>query len=107
MEVVWSNLAVESLYDILAYIQISFGKRTANSVALKIISFVESLGSSPYIGKRIPDLSDSENIRCAFYKQNHIYYQISDNQIEIILIWDGRQNPANLQKLLINFLINK
>ena len=57
MEVVWSDLAIESLYDILAYVQGFFGKKTANNIAIKVISFVESLGSSPYVGKRLLHLS--------------------------------------------------
>ena len=57
MEVVWSDLAIESLYDILSYIQGFFWEKTANNIAVKIISFIESLGSSPYVGKRLLHLS--------------------------------------------------
>lgn len=104
MEVVWSDLALESLYDILSYVQGFFGKKTANNVAVKIISFVESLGNSQYIGKQLLHLSQYGEIRCAFYKQDHIYYHIYEGRIEVIIIWDGRQDPRRLQNLLINFL---
>ncbi len=104
MEIVWSDLAIESLYDILLYVQGFFGKKTANNISVKIISFVESLGSSPYIGKRLSHLSQYGEIRCIFYKQNHIYYQIYEDRIEVIIIWDGRQDPRRLQNLLIDFL---
>ena len=100
----WSDLAFESFYDILLYVQGFFGKKTADGIAAKIISFVESLGSSPYLGKQISHLSQYGEIRCAFYKQNHIYYQTFDNKILIIIVWDGRQDPHQLQNLLINFL---
>lgn len=36
--------------------RVSLGK-TANNIAVKIISFIESLGSSPYVGKRLLHLS--------------------------------------------------
>lgn len=104
MEVVWSDLAIESLYDILSYIQGFFGKKTTNNIAVKIISFIESLGSSPYVGKRLLHLSQYGEIRCTFYKQDHIYYQIYEDRIEVIIIWDGRQEPRRLQNLLIDFL---
>lgn len=104
MEVVWSDLAFESLYDIISYIQGFFGKKTANNIAAKIISFTNSLGTSPYIGQQLLHLSKYGEIRCAFYKQDHIYYQIFENKIEVIIIWDGRQDPRRLQNLLIDFL---
>lgn len=37
------------------------------------ISFADSLGISPYFGKRLGYLASYGEIRCIFYKQNHIY----------------------------------
>lgn len=104
MEIVWSDLAVESLSDIVSYIQGFFGKRTAQNIAAKILSFVDTLASSPYMGKQLLHLSRYGEIRCAFYKQNHVYYQLFEDRIEIIIVWDGRQDPHRLQSLLIDFL---
>mgnify|MGYP003003515448 CR=1 FL=1 len=104
MEIVWSDLAFESFSDILQYIQGFFGKKTADSIAAKMISFVESLGHSPRMGRELLHLSRYGEERCAFYKQNHIYYQVFENRIEVIIIWDGRQDPRHLQNLLIDFL---
>ena len=84
MEVVWSDLAIESLYDILSYIQGFFGKKLQIILLLTFVSIWR--------------------IRCIFYKQDHIYYQIYEDRIEVIIIWDGRQDPCRLQNLLIDFL---
>lgn len=78
MEITWSGLAVESLSDILTYIQ-------------------------SFFGKRVSSLSHLGEVRCALYKQNHIYYLINDKHIEIILIWDGRQDPKQLQNIFYSF----
>ena len=107
MEIVWSDLAIESLVDIVAYIQSCFGKKLADSTARKIIHTVSSIGVTPYIGKKVDSFSQFSDIRCVFYKQNHVYYMVFDNHIEIILVWDGRQDPQRLQNLLVDFLINK
>lgn len=104
MEVVWSDLAFESFSNIIQYIQGFFGKKMADDIAIKIISFIESLGRSPHLGKKLSRLSQYGEIRCTFYKQNHIYYQIFEDRIEIIIVWDGRQDPCRLQNLLIDFL---
>lgn len=107
MEIVWSDFAVESLSNIFVYVQSFFGKRTASATAQKVIAFVESLANTPYLGKHLLHLSQFGEVRCVFYKQNHIYYLITENRIEIILVWDGRQDPRRLQHLLVDFLIKK
>lgn len=104
MEVVWTDLAVESLSDILSYVQGFFGKRIAKSTSDKIVSFVSTLGTSPYIGRRLATLSSYGEVRCAYYKQNHIYYRIKEQRIEIIIVWDGRQDPLRLRSMLLDFL---
>lgn len=104
MEVVWSDLALASFADILHYIQSFFGQKIADKAAVGIISFVDSLGTSPYLGKRLDHLASYGEIRCIFYKQNHIYYQIIAERIEIVIVWDGRQDPKRLQNLVISFL---
>lgn len=104
MEVVWSDLAFESFLNILQYIQNFFGEKTANDIAEEITHFVESLGRCPHLGKELSHLAWFGEIRCVFYKQNHIYYQIFENTIEVIIVWDGRQNPSNLHRLLVDFL---
>lgn len=45
MEVVWSDLAFELFSNMIQYIQGFFGKKTADDIAIKIISFIESLGT--------------------------------------------------------------
>ncbi len=104
MEVIWSDLAWESLYEITSYVQNFFGQKTADNIASKIISFVDTLGRFPRMGKQLSHLSGSSEIRCVFYKQNHIYYQIFDDRIEIILIWDSRQDSVRLRNILAEFL---
>ena len=47
------------------------------------------------------------DVRCIIYKQNQIYYRISENQVEIILVWDGRQDPNRLRTILLNFLVHQ
>ena len=81
-----------------------FGKKTVDDITIKIISFIESLGHAPHLGKKVLRLSQYGEIKCVFYKQNHIYYQMFEDRIEIIIVWDGRQDPRRLQNLLIDFL---
>lgn len=106
MEIVWTGLAVDSLSNIVQYVQSWFGVETASDVSTKILAFVDSLSISPYIGKRIKNLSQYGDVRCIIYRQNQIYYRLSENQVEIILVWDGRQDPNRLRMTLLNFFVH-
>jgi plasmid stabilization system protein ParE len=105
MEVVWSTLSLESFDNVVAYIENLFSAKVAEKASAQIASFVLSLSHSPRIGRLIHSSEEYGELRCAYYKQNHIYYRIINEQIEIILIWDGRQDPLRVQALLINFLM--
>jgi plasmid stabilization system protein ParE len=105
MEVVWSDTAIDSLADIVLYIQRFFSRRVASNTIIRIRTFVAGLSHSPRIGRLIHSSELYGELRCAYYKQNHTYYRIVNGQIEVILIWDGRQDPSRVQALLINFLM--
>ncbi len=106
MEIIWTDFAVASLYDISEYVHYFFNDKIADDVTQKILSYVNTLSYSPKLGKRISSLSEYGEVRCAFYKKNHIYYRLFDNKIEIILVWDGRQDPCCLKSLLHKFFTN-
>ncbi len=103
MVVVWSDLAYESLYDIVAYIQGFFGKKVAIETSIRIENFVASIAQNPLIGKRVSKRTEYGEIRCILYKKNQIYYSVNEDRIDIILIWDGRQDPRKLKQLLTKY----
>ena len=63
-----------------------YGKKTVDDITIKIISFIESLGHAPHLGKKVLRLSQYGEMKCVFYKQNHIYYQMFEDRIEIIIV---------------------
>ena len=63
-----------------------YGKKTVDDITIKIISFIESLGHAPHLGKKVLRLSQYGEIKCVFYKQNHIYFQMFEDRIEIIIV---------------------
>lgn len=101
MEIVWSDLALASLTDILAYVDACFGKSVAQRVYKQIFLNVNRLKEKPFGGRIVKVLDNGNEIRYVLYKYNRIYFQIFDNKIEIIIVWDGRQDPKRLG-LLIN-----
>jgi plasmid stabilization system protein ParE len=106
MELIWSDLATDSLKDILVYVEGFFGRTVSQKTSDRIISFIRSLERIPRLGRPVPDFQEYGEVRCTFYKKNHIYYWIRGEQIVLIIIWDGRQDPTRLYDILIDFLVN-
>ncbi|MDR0994994.1 MAG: type II toxin-antitoxin system RelE/ParE family toxin [Tannerella sp.] len=103
MEVIWSELAIDSLSDILDYVEGFFGKEIADKVGNRILAFVEQLSSSPNVGRRMGGINENVDLRCAYYKQDRIYYYVKEYQLYVIIVWDGRQNPDRLRELLAEY----
>ncbi len=50
----------------------------------------------PSIGK----LTDKENIRVKVLRNFLIFYEITENEIVVLSLWDCRQNPEDLTKII-------
>lgn len=92
--IIWSPQAKIDHFNILNY----FFKRNGNKKyssklnkefhdAIRIISKYSDVGVK----------TDVKNVRCIIVSNYSIFYRIENTLIEIITIWDSRQNPANLE----------
>jgi len=59
---------------------------------------VDLICKFPLIGVK----SNLENIRIKLVRDYRIAYKINDETIEILTIWDSRQNPNDLDKIIYN-----
>lgn len=91
----WSSFADDDLAKILEYLDAKWN----NSVCLKFITKLDScitfIQQNP---KQFPLLNKDLQIRkCVITKQNSLYYRETANRIEILRLYDTRQNPESLQ----------
>jgi plasmid stabilization system protein ParE len=91
--IIWSSLASEIFSSILLY----YYQRNGNKVySRKLNSRVKKtillLSNYPYLGKP----TEINSVRELLEVDLKIIYQIKDHEIVILLIWDVRQNPENL-----------
>lgn len=100
MKVVWSDLALESLANIYQYVKEFFGYQKAEEVAADIVDFADCLGRMPRIGIMDDDWAVHGEVRRAVVGHNFIYYQIDEDNLKIIIVWDTRQNPTRLKRLI-------
>jgi len=99
-KIVISPEAKEDIENILSYLNKNWG----NSI---VQEFLQKLNTFYYIVSVNPRLfgfyNKSKNIRkYLISRQNIVYYRINNNEVQIITIFDTRQNPSKLRKKLKN-----
>lgn len=100
MKVIWRPEAEQQFSDIIDYLIINAGNRTAERLAEKIMNVTVKLSLQPGIGKIEPDLEGlSYPYRSIVADKNYkIIYCLNRNVVHIFQIWDCRQDPARLKK---------
>jgi len=96
-EVIWSLRAQQDRLEILEY-WINRNKSTLYSEKLYKL-FKEAtkiISEHPEVGKP----TDIKGIRLKIIRDYLMIYEIHDNRIDILLIWDSRRDPKKLGKTL-------
>jgi len=99
-KIVISPEAKEDIENILSFLNKNWGN-------LIVQEFLQKLNTFYYIVSVNPRLfgfyNKSKNIRkYLISRQNIVYYRIKNNEVQIITIFDTRQNPSKLRKKLNN-----
>jgi len=94
-QVIWSPLAEKDFSDILDYLKHNWGE----AILLRFIDITEDLILQISLNNRqFPIINKKYKIRkCVLTKHNSLYYRDSKNQIEILRIFDTRQDPKKLK----------
>jgi toxin YoeB len=92
--VIWSEPATETFHcTLLYYIRITGNNAFATRLVRKIEQTVARIADFPLMGT----VTDYANVRAFSEGHNKIIYEIRENEIVILMIWDTRQNPDDLQ----------
>ncbi len=94
----WTATAKKSLQDIVSF----YNKRNGNNdfskkITEQIKTAIALLPSNNFMGKAV----ENSNLRVLILERHHVFYQVG-NDIEIRLVWDCRQNEANIPILGFN-----
>lgn len=95
LQIIWSPAAEADLENVLNYLKENWSKR----ILIKFINKVEDttalLVEDPAL---FPIINQELNIRkCVLTNQNTMFYRASKSKIEIIRLFDTRQNPKKLK----------
>lgn len=98
MKVSLSNLATSKLIKLYNYLTENFSLQTKNDFHKKLTLKIKQISHYPF--SCIVSIENKGLYKCVLTKQTTLYYRVLQNQqeIEIITIFDTRQNPNKLQK---------
>lgn len=91
--VIWSPLAQQKRKEILKF-WIQHNKSISYSIKLNTLfkEAAQLISHHPEIGKP----TEIEHVRCKIVRDYLIFYEIVENRIHILTIWDNRQDPDSL-----------
>ena len=93
-KIIWSPRAKIDLFNILDFYFKRNGTKTYSiKLNTNLRKSIRLLETHPEIGVQ----TDIENIRNLIHGDYEVFYEIKIKSIEIITIWDGRQNPEKLK----------
>jgi toxin YoeB len=92
-EIVWSNKARNDLFQILEYFILRNGSKNYSIKLNKSINkTIRLIAKYPAIGFK----TDMDTIRAIVEGNYIIFYRIHDSHLEIITIWDTRNDPDKI-----------
>ena len=102
LTVYWTHFAEDKLKDIFAYYEIKAGSQIAKKLVNGIVDKGIGLDKNPLIGQKEPLLIGRlEDFRYLVYKNYKIIYWTNEirKRIEIVNVFDCRQNPTKMDEL--------
>ncbi|MFN8698407.1 MAG: type II toxin-antitoxin system RelE/ParE family toxin [Flavobacteriales bacterium] len=93
--IIWSRFANQDLEQILDYLRAHWDDHVADNFMEVTFEMVEYIGSNP---KLFPVIFRKLKVRkCVLTKHNTLFYRETAEAIEILRIFDTRQNPSKLK----------
>ncbi|NOX89808.1 MAG: type II toxin-antitoxin system RelE/ParE family toxin [Calditrichaeota bacterium] len=87
MKIIWSKESLRQLIEVENYVSKDNPERSAKFIN-KLIDCAEKVTDYPFKGRIVPEFS-SDEIREVFEKTYRIVYGISEDQIEILTVFEG------------------
>ena len=94
-KIIWSPSSENDIENIADYLFENWNAKTAIQFISLVDHLVDLIAKNP---KQFPQININLKVRkCVITKHNSIYYRVSAKQIDILRIFDTRQNPEKLR----------
>ena len=85
----WTKTASRNYDNVVAYLRDEFSERSVEKFTVKLLTKIETLQTMPTLGK----VHKGNVRRLIIVKQCSVFYDIREDFIAIINVFDNRQNP--------------
>lgn len=93
-QIIWSPASEHEFAEILNYLNLKWDSKVVNQFIDRLDQSIRLIGFNP---KLFPLINKDLGIRkCVITKHNTLYYRHSETIIEIVRIFDNRQDPDKL-----------
>jgi plasmid stabilization system protein ParE len=94
-QIIWSPSSEEDFTDILEYLNQNWGAKVLQDFISILHLLTEQIAINP---KQFPIIYKKKRIRkCVITKHNSIFYRESKDSVDILRIYDSRQDPVKLK----------
>ena len=94
-KIIWSPSAENDFARILEYLSANWNDKIANHFIKRVDTFLQLIANNPGL---FPVIHKNPEIRkCVITRQNTLFYRKLPGAIEIIRIFDTRQDPEKLK----------
>lgn len=95
LKVVLSSSAKNTLSDLLVYLENKWSVQVKKEFIKKLDKSISRISSFP---KSCPESKEMKGLfKCVVTKQTSIFYRVGSFEIEIVSIFDNRQDPKKLK----------
>lgn len=92
LDIFYTPRAQETLILVFQFINHNFGKTSADKFILKADKCIDLISANPLMFK---SSKIDESIRVGLItKQCSLFYQVTENSINLLYFWDNRQEPS-------------
>ncbi len=92
--IVWSPKAKSEFVEILEFVESQFGSESAADCVLLVEAMTEKIAVFPLM---FPSFGQHKIRKAVVQKNLSIFYRFHRDQIDVLKIWDNRQNPEDLR----------
>ena len=93
-QIIWSPLSENDFAAILEYLNDNWDEKVTNQFISLTENILEQISINP---RQFPVIYKRKKIRkCVLTKHNSLFYRFSKTQIDILRLFDTRQNPNTL-----------
>lgn len=93
-EIRLSNRAIKKLESILVYLEEEWSTKVKHDFIQKLDKSLKQIQKHPY---SFPESEKIQGLRkCIVTRQTTVFYKYSNTTIDVVIIFDNRQNPESL-----------